>query len=409
MGNELEKNTNAKEIVFPKVDKNGKPLERIENVICVFKQELNEYFYHNMMTGQDEFQKGIPLSDADENKIRLYLESFYELRGEKNISRAIALVCNERKYHPIRERLEVLTWDGVKRYKSLFVKYLGAEDTPYTHEATRVFFMGALARIYNPGCKFDTALVLVDSKQGGGKSTIARFLAIDDSYHTDYLRDALNDKDIFRDFEGKWIVEMGEMLATANKRRVEEIKGFISRTSDTYKIPYDKHTTTFPRQCVFIGTTNNLDFLPKDRTGNRRFIPLKTDKTKAEKHPLDNEAETREYILQCWAEALEEYKAGNVSLVLDKKFDDEVEAVREYFSPEDIRRGRIVNYLEKRNKKVVCTWMLYECALNGYGTPDTYETREIAAIMNTLPGWERITSYRFGEPYGTQRGWRRID
>lgn len=404
--NPLDVMPEAKEISFPRVNNKGEPLDRIENILLALEQAFPDNFFHNMLSGQNEFRKGIPLSDADENYIRLFLERAYDFRGEKTISRAIALMCERKKYHPIMERIEVLNWDGVPRCETLFVKYLGAKDSPYTRAVTMLFFMGALERTYHPGCKFDTVLVFVDSQQGGGKSTMVRLLAIDDSFYTDYLRDSLNDKDIFRDLEGKWIVEMGEMLTTASKKRVEEFKAFASRTFDIYKIPYEKHTTTFPRQCVFIGTTNNLDFLPKDRTGNRRFIPLKTDKLRAEKHPLDDEEETRKYICQCWAEALKIYKTGNYSLTLDKKFDDEIAAIREYFSPEDIRRGMILNYLEQNNKDYVCTMMLYEKALNRCGVPEEFEKREINSIMNTLPGWEKISSHRF-PTYGIQRGWKK--
>ena len=107
---------------------------------------------------------------------------------------------------------------------------------------------------------------------------------------------------------------MSEMIATANAKSIEEIKSFLSKQKETYKVPYETHPADRLRQCVFAGTTNRQDFLPRDRTGNRRFIPVPVDVELAGVHILDNEEESRTYIDQLWAEAMTIYNSGNYKL-----------------------------------------------------------------------------------------------
>ena len=143
-----------------------------------------------------------------------------------------------------------------------------------------------------------------------GKVHLFRLLAVKDEWFSDDLR-RLDDDNVYRKLQGHWIIEMSEMIATANAKSIEEIKSFLSKQKETYKIPYETHPADRLRQCVFAGTTNRQDFLPRDRTGNRRFIPIPVDAELAEVHILDNEEESRAYIDQLWAEALTIYNSGN--------------------------------------------------------------------------------------------------
>ena len=120
---------------------------------------------------------------------------------------------------------------------------------------------------------------------------------------------------MYRKLQGHWIIEMSEMMATANAKSIEEIKSFLSRQKEVYKIPYETHPADRPRQCVFGGTSNALDFLPLDRSGNRRFIPVMVYPEQAEVHILEDEAASRAYIEQMWAEAMEIYRSGRFKLV----------------------------------------------------------------------------------------------
>ena len=147
---------------------------------------------------------------------------------------------------------------------------------------------------FSPGCKFEVMLCLVGG-QGAGKSTFFRLLAVKDEWFSDDLR-KLDDDNVYRKLQGHWIIEMSEMIATANAKSIEEIKSFLSRQKEVYKIPYETHPEDRLRQCVFGGTSNALDFLPLDRSGNRRFLPVMVYPEQAEVHILEDEAASRAYI-----------------------------------------------------------------------------------------------------------------
>ena len=266
--------------------------------------------------------------------------------------------------------------------------------------------------MHNPSVKFETMLCLVEDEQGGGKSTIARLLAVKDEWFTDDIKN-LDDENVYRKLQGHWIIEFSEMLATANTKTVEAIKAFLSRQKDTYKVPYDKYPHDFPRQCIFIGTTNNLDFLPNDKTGNRRFIPVLTNMKAAEIHPLENEEETGGFIEQAWAEAMEIYRSGNYSLVFPKDMKNVLSEMQQSFTPEDPKVGIIQEWLDNCKYDSVCSIMIYREALgNEYQEPKPWELREISTIMNkSITGWEKHPTksmqIRFNV-YGNQRAWDKI-
>ena len=204
---------------------------------------------------------------------------------------------------------------------------------------------------------------------------------------------------------------MSEMIATANAKSIEEIKSFLSRQKETYKIPYETHPADRKRQCVFGGSSNTLDFLPLDRTGNRRFLPVMVCPEQAEVHILEDEATSREYIIQMWAEAMEIYRSGNFKLKLSRSTDEFLKAHQKEFMPEDTKAGQIIDYLERYSGNTVCSKQLYREALgHDYDEPKQWELREINDIMNNaVTGWKAFANPRyFPEPYRRQRGWERI-
>ncbi len=231
------------------------------------------------------------VTDTDENNLKMYLEENYELTSERVIKAGVDIVSNENKYHPIRDYLESLVWDGIPRIENMLPHFLGAEKSNYTVGVMKMHMVAAISRIYEPGIKYDIMLCLVGS-QGAGKSTFFKYLAIKEEWFSDNL-DHLDDENIYRKLQNHWIIEMGEMKATVTAKNIEQIKSFLSRQKETYKVPYEVHPEDRPRQCVFCGTSNDLNFLPLDRTGNRRFAPVMTDMSKAEVHILDNEAESK--------------------------------------------------------------------------------------------------------------------
>lgn len=347
------------------------------------------------------------LTDTDVYQIQWYLEKNYGLKHDRNINKAMNIVANENKYHPIREYLEHLTWDGQSRISSLLPKYLGADENAYTKEIMRLLMLAAIHRVYEPGCKFEIMVCLVGG-QGAGKSTFFRFLAIHDEWFSDDLK-RMDDENVYRKLQGHWIIEMSEMMATVNAKSIEDIKSFLSRQKETYKIPYETHPEDRPRQCVFVGTSNSMDFLPLDRTGNRRFAPVLVHPERVEKHILENETEAREYFQQAWAEAMELYRNGIQELKLSKETEEYLKELQKEFMPEDSKVGIIQIWLDELSENYVCSMMIYKEAFSHeFDTPKDWELKEINKVMNhSIVGWEKVSSHRFPK-YGTQRGWKRV-
>ena len=205
------------------------------------------------------------------------------------------------------------------------------------------------------------------------------------------------------------LIEMSEMMATANAKSIEEIKSFLSRQKEVYKIPYETHPADRPRQCVFGGTSNALDFLPLDRSGNRRFIPVMVYPEQAEVHILEDEAASRAYIEQMWAEAMEIYRSGRFKLAFSPAMQRYLKEHQRDFMPEDTKAGMIQAYLDKYTGSMVCSKQLYKEALNhAFDEPKQWEIREINEIMNQcITGWNYFSNPRMFAEYGRQKGWER--
>ena len=202
---------------------------------------------------------------------------------------------------------------------------------------------------------------------------------------------------------------MSEMMATANAKSIEEIKSFLSRQKEVYKIPYETHPADRPRQCVFGGTSNALDFLPLDRSGNRRFIPVMVYPEQAEVHILEDETASRAYIEQMWAEAMEIYRSGRFKLAFSPDMQRYLKEHQRDFMPEDTKAGMIQAYLDRYTGSMVCSKQLYKEALNhAFDEPKQWEIREINEIMNQcISGWRYFPNPRMFSEYGRQKGWER--
>ena len=174
----------------------GQTRQSIQNCVAVLQKDpvLAGSIRRNELTDKTEIVKdvgwkrrGEAITDTDVNQIRLYLEKHYGLTREKQIRAALDIVSSENSFHPIRDYLNALVWDGVERIRHLLPKYLGAEESNYVYEVTKLMMLGAISRVFHPGCKFEIMLCLVGG-QGAGKSTLLRFLAIRDEWFTDDLR-----------------------------------------------------------------------------------------------------------------------------------------------------------------------------------------------------------------------------
>ena len=347
------------------------------------------------------------LTDVDIKYLLLYFEENYGLTIEKKIQDAVMVIANENRYHPVRDFLNALQWDGTERIRYCLHRFLGADADDYTCEAMRLFLLGAISRAFRPGCKFEIMLCLVGG-QGAGKSSFFRLLAVQDDWFSDDLK-KLDDENVYRKMQGHWLIEMSEMIATANAKSIEEIKSFLSRQKEVYKIPYETHPADRPRQCVFGGTSNALDFLPLDRSGNRRFIPVMVYPEQAEVHILEDEAASRAYISQMWAEAMEIYRSSRFKLSFSPAMQRYLKEHQRDFMPEDTKAGMIQAYLDKYTGETVCSKQLYKEALNHtFDEPKQWEIREINEIMNQcITGWNYFSNPRMFAEYGRQKGWER--
>ena len=197
------------------------------------------------------------------------------------------------------------------------------------------------------------------------------------------------------------------MIATSSAKSIEEIKSFISRQKETYIVPYEIHAADRPRQCIFGGTSNKREFLPGDRTGNRRFLPVACHPESAEVHILDDEEASRAYILQMWAEIMDIYRKGGYKLCLPEDMNEKMKDHQQEFIPEDSDATAILGFLEDTMEEYVCSKMLYHEALGhqDYDMPQKWELNAINEIMIvSAKDWEPGPQHRF-DKYGQQRSW----
>ncbi|MBR6014415.1 MAG: toprim domain-containing protein [Selenomonadaceae bacterium] len=242
-------------------------------------------------------------ANYDDASLQNHLNRTYGLSNERIYNNVLLEYAHQHSFHPVRDYFKNLPeWDCQSRASKFFIEALDIEDTTYAREISRSWLLAAVARIFNPGCKWDYTLV-IKGEQGVGKSTVFSKLA--GKWFNDSI-DNINGKDALEGLLGSWIVEIGEMQAT-KKADNEAIKAFLSRQTDKFRVPYGRRTEEFSRQCVFAATTNNEEFL-KDRTGGRRFFILISQadqKTFQERMAKFDQ----NYIDQLWAEILFYYKA----------------------------------------------------------------------------------------------------
>ncbi len=240
--------------------------------------------------------------DSDDSALRVYLrETYTELKDDRLYRDYFNVFSRKRSFHEVKDWLaELPSWDGVARAEKLFVDYLKVDDTPYAREVTMNFLFGALARIYAPGCEYQTVLVL-QGNQGIGKSGILKMLG--GKWHV-ILSDSVEDPHAVDTIQNGWLVELEEFWA-GSKAEVKALKSFLSRPYDDRRAPYARRAQKSLRHCVFAITINNKEFL-KDATGNRRYVILHC---KAERN--DNSGIVRlkkEIVAQIWAEALYKFR-----------------------------------------------------------------------------------------------------
>lgn len=388
-------------------DGNGRPLASIDNFLQVIEHDPKFYgLRFNLLTYSPEQMRDGKMErwlDSDDAETRRYIEKEYKFHSAQKCDDALRIVFAENQYHPIRDLVDGLEWDGIERIPHFLHEWTKCEDTPYTREVSRLIFAGGIHRLYQPGCKFDDMPVLIGTKQGEGKSTLVRWLALADDYFSE-VNEFEGQRGI-ESLEGAWICEVSELLAMTKTKEQEAVKSFLTRLNDRYRMPFDKRVTDHPRQCVFIGTTNKEQFLT-DRTGNRRFYPVKVNQSGYEL--FDHETEIKEYIRQCWAEARQKFFEGNMKPYADRDLVNEIRKRQELAMEDDYRTGMIEEYLEDKNE--ICILELWQNALNmgTFSKPTKKDSMEIGLILQSFEGWEKQAKPRRFPNFGVQKWWRRV-
>lgn len=277
--------------------------------------------------------------DADDAQLICYVDAAYGTFSARNYDIAVTKAVDDRSYHPIREFFETLpAWDGMERADTLLIDYLGAEDTPYVRAVTRKELCAAYCRVYHPGIKFDSMIVL-NGDQGIGKSTLIAKLG--GEWYSDSLNlSDMNDKTAAEKLQGYWIMEIGE-LAGMRKADLDKVKAFISRQDDKYRASFGRRVTPHPRQCVFFGTTNSQNGYLRDITGNRRYWNVKVPGNGKYK-PWDMDEDT---VKQIWAEVMVYAKAGE-KLYLSPELEDYAKEEQRAAMERDDREGLVQEYLD---------------------------------------------------------------
>lgn len=408
------------------------------NIIFKFDAFLKNAFKLNTFDNKRYITKSLPwrkidcnidpLRDVDYSGVRNYIECIYGIVSSQKVDDALALEIEKKKFHPIIDYIKSLEWDGIHRVDTLLIDYFGAEDNVYTRAAIRKMLCAAVTRVFHPGTKFDTALILV-GPQATYKSTFVKRLG--KSWFSDTFT-TVQGKESFEQIQGAWLVEIAE-LSGLKKAEVETIKHYISKCEDSFRPAYGRTIETYKRQCVFFGTTNSKDFL-RDPTGNRRFLPIDVRPEYATKN-VANEL-TDDEVDQIWAEAYELYKQGE-TLYMTGDEDMIAKAEQLKHSEQDERRGIIEGYLNTKypdnwssldlydrrkwlddplvqagtiQKDVVCVAEIWcECLGKEKNDMSRYNTRDLNDILRSLPDWEASASTKNFPIYGKQKYYKRIE
>lgn len=422
--------------------KSGKLQCTIGNIILILENDpaLRGHIVHDLFAGFDGVVGGLPWNkkatqwtDSDDANLRVWLEKNYGLTGKEKIADALTAVLTRHSYHPIRDYLNGLTWDGTPRLERLIIDYIGAEDTELNRVMTRKHFTAAVTRVFKPGCKYDYCLVMT-GPEGAGKSTLLNKMGgqwFNDSITTTEGKEGMDQ------LRRAWIIEMGE-LASIKRSDVESIKAYLSKRVDIYRAAYARRTAEHPRQCIFCGTTNEALFLKGDN-GNRRFWVIAVDPT-LRKYSAWQDAIDRDRD-QLWAEAVHYYQQGE-KLYLDDRLEAQAKQRQAEYNDDhdDPLADMLLNFLDA---KLPADWETYDlnrrrawwrdpdplsadgtetrtrvsavefiCERMGRDLADKefkYLARKISNLIKALPNWEKVSTTKHCQNlYGIQRGYRRI-
>lgn len=425
------------------INKNGQIKDDLQNLVLIiqYDENLKGIAYNQHRDGID-VKGNLPWkqvksgwNDSDMSALKVYFDKTYGVWSPTKLKEALIAVAAERAYHPIKEYLNSLpSWDGVERLDTLLIDYLGAEDNEYSRAVIRKTLVAAVARIYEPGTKFDSVLIL-NGPQGIGKSTF--FAKLGTKWFSDSLTiNDMRDKAASEKLQGYWLLELGE-LAGIKKTDVETVKSFVSRTDDKYRASYGVNVESHPRQCVIVGTTNSESGFLRDITGNRRFWPIRVSGDSIKK------AWELKDIDQIWAEVLYVYRKGEdlflkgneaqiaISQQADAmETDDREGLVREYLEKLLPENWSTMDLYERRNflsggdfgtttvgrvrRNLVCPMEIWcECFGKDSANLKKSDSYEITAIMARIENWKPYDGTKSGtsrfQIYNKQRAFMRVE
>jgi hypothetical protein len=378
-------------------DGRGDPLANLANTLTALREapELSDAFGYDLMLQAPVLTKPLPggaaddlprpVQDGDVSVVQEWLQRCGLQRvGRDTTHQAVDHRASERAFHPVRDYLNALRWDGTARLKTWLETYLGTEPTDYARGIGPLFLLAMVARVLQPGVKSDYMLIL-EGPQGARKSTVCSILA--GSWYSDSLPDIRSGgKDVSQHLRGKWLIEIAEMSAL-DKAEAAALKAFITRTEERYRPSYGRKEVFEPRQCVFIGTTNKAAYL-RDETGARRFWPVRVGEIKTEALVRDRD--------QLFAEAVRLYRQearwwpdAALEALIRPEQDARYEA--------DAWEEAVAAYIEGKPETTVL-----EVARQGLfvETPKlgTADQRRIVAILERL-GWIRGKRTATGRPW----------
>lgn len=421
------------------LDKNGKVVLNARNLQMIFHNDPNlaGKFGYNAFRYAVTAEGALPWNDrakcprdwtdADDASLRNYFDLRYGLVGAGRIGDMFTQVAQEKPTDDVRDYLEGLTWDGVPRIDTLLIRHLKADDTPYTRAVTRKTLVAAVARTFEPGCKFDSVLTLIGA-QGIAKSMLVDVLG--GPWYNDSIQ-SFTGKDAQELLRGSWIVEIPEVDRFSTKYDSAIIKQFLTRRDDIFRESYGHRSASHPRRCVFVATTNQAEFLV-DATGNRRWWIVVCHATSDDRgEDVKNLRRDRD---QVWAEAVALWRAEE-PLTLPPELMPEALEVQSQAQSEDAWEGMIREFVEeqvprgwvdysledrliwwhdelKRKEETVVrqTICIPEIWCELLGRPrsdlDVFRSRRIGSILRNLPDWEPCGP-RKTLAYGTQRSYKR--
>lgn len=436
-----EEQENADWIKQMDCDKKGNAKSTAANIMLVLENDpkLKGHLWHDLFSGFDLVKGGLPWdksatqwSGRDDANLRYYFDSVYGITGKDKIKDCKDALLTKYRVHPIRDYLNALVWDGVPRLERLIIDYIGAEDTPLNRAMTKKHFTAAVARIMEPGCKYDYCLIMTGA-EGIGKSTLLGIMG------GEWFNDSLTTtegKEGMEQLRRSWIIELAE-LSSIRRSDVEQVKNYITRRDDIYRAAYGTVVEKHPRQCVFFGTTNETYFLKGD-TGNRRFWIIDVNK---DLRRCGNTAEAlRADRDQLWAEAVQLYRDGELLYLPDAleqearqkqvAYNDDVddpmaEMLRLFLDTKlpsewatyDLNRRRAyINNPDPLDEQgsvtrdrfciaeFICERLKRSLADKEY----KYLARKIGKLMDDIQGWEKISTTKHAmRLYGIQKGYRR--